>query len=464
MATVFNYPDVSNVLARALASRISSLNYDHFDADARRWAKDAIADMIGCALLGADAGITEAITSVDGLTNGPCLILGTKIRTGRLDAALINGTAGHALDYDDTSKSMSGHPTVIIVPAILAVAEAAESSGRDFLDAYIVGVETATRIARGVNFHHYEKGWHPTATLGIFGAAAASARLLRLPEDQIAHALAICVSLAAGVKANFGTPIKPLHAGMAARNGLFAALLAQKGIDASPVAFEHVQGFLEVFNGAGNYDAARMLEGWGAPLDLLNPGISIKKYPCVYSVHGAIDAAIDLRSHSLSDSAQIASVRVTMHRRRLLPHVLNKATSALNAKFSLSYAVARALVDGAVSLHHFENDALQDAEVQRVMELIETQAHDDDSNDYGAEVVVTLASGERQAASVTAPLGRGPEAPLRPGMLQAKFVDCASRSLTKEGCQKVFGQLMDLENLPLMSALTGAIEAASHRR
>src|SRR5690606_25980094 len=147
-------------------------------------------------------------------------------------------------------------------------------------------------FARGVNFQHYEKGWHPTATLGIFGAAVAACVLMRLNEDQIASAISISASLASGIKSNFGTPTKPLHAGIAARNGLFAALMAAKNLKASPVALEHPQGFLEVFNGAGNYNIERMLTGWAEPLDMLAPGISIKKYPCVYSVHGAIDAAI----------------------------------------------------------------------------------------------------------------------------------------------------------------------------
>ncbi len=449
------------MLALELARRISALDYETFDPAALKWAKDAIADMIGCTLLGASAPITEAVLTVEEPKPGPCLVLGRRFRLGRLDAACANGTAGHALDYDDTSKSMAGHPTVIIVPGLLAIAEATNASGAQLLDAYIVGLEAATRIARGVNFHHYEKGWHPTATLGIFGAAAGCARLLGLPEQQIAHALAISVSLASGVKSNFGTPVKPLHAGMAARNGLFAALMAQKGIEASPVAFEHVQGFLEVFNGAGTYDIARMLDGWGAPLDLLDPGISIKKYPCVYSVHGAIDAAIELRAEKNIDPAAIRKVVVRMHRRRLLPHVLNAATSALNAKFSLSYAMACALVHGAVTLDHFEDQALHDPSVQRVMALIATEPHDDNSNDYGAEVSVTLDSGDTVSAFVASPLGRGPEAPLPAAMLRSKFMDCASRALSSQGCAEVFDLLMGLESLGSTGELTRAIEAST---
>ncbi|ARC38738.1 MmgE/PrpD family protein (plasmid) [Paracoccus yeei] len=448
-------------LSRELAKRVVALDPARFDPEAVKWARNAIADMIGCTLLGAPTETTEASLMPGIYGPGPCLLLGRKERLGMLDAAFVNGTAGHALDYDDTSKSLSGHPTVIIIPGLLALAEATGASGKDLTDAYIIGVEAATRFARGVNFQHYEKGWHPTATLGIFGAAVAASVMLKSDEAQIADAISISASLASGIKANFGTSTKPLHAGIAARNGLFAALMAARGVNGSPVALEHPQGFLEVFNGAGNYDADRMLVNWAEPLDLLAPGISIKKYPCVYSVHGAIDAAIQLHDGPLPDSGAVADVLVRMHPRRLLPHVRNPATSALNAKFSLPYSVSRGLVNGAVLLDHFEDAALHDPEVTRVMGLIRMEPHDDDANDYGAEVVVTLKDGTVLRQSVAAPLGRGPETPLPQDMLEAKFTDCARRTLTDDGAAQVFALLMRLDALPRATALTDAIEAAT---
>jgi 2-methylcitrate dehydratase PrpD len=446
-------------LALEIARRAGALNYETFDQEAIKWAKQAIADMVGCALLGANTDTTAMAIDAGDFPAGACLVLGRNMRLGKLEAAFVNGTSGHALDYDDTSKSLSGHPTVIIIPGLLALAEELGSNGQDFMDAYIVGVETATRIARGVNFYHYEKGWHPTATLGIFGAIAAAARLMRLSDEQTAHALCIGASLASGIKANFGTPVKPMHAGLAARNGLFAALLAQQGFEAAPAALEGKQGFLEVFNGAGNYDAGKMLSGWAQPLDLLEPGISIKKYPCVYSVHGAIDAGIAL--HGSIVSGDIEAVLVRMHPRRLLPHVLNPATSALNAKFSLSYAVSRALVNGAVTLDHFEDEALHDPDVARIMNLVQMKPLDDHSNDYGAEVIVTLKDGSTVTNAVASPLGRGPEVPLPESMLATKFMDCAGRSVTPKGTQTVFGMLMALETLPSIRDLTDEIKAGT---
>src|SRR4029077_5316506 len=211
---------------------------------------------------------------------GECLIFGSDRRAAPLDAALVNGTAAHALDFDDVSNSLGGHPSAPILPALFALGETLDSTGRDFITAYVVGFETETRIGRGVHFHHYEKGWHPTATLGVFGAAAACCHLPGLARAKTAQALAIAASLAAGIKANFGTMTKPLHVGHTARSGLFAAMLAREGFTANPAALEHKQGFLEVFNGAGTYDAARILERWGEPYDIVRPGLAVKQHPC----------------------------------------------------------------------------------------------------------------------------------------------------------------------------------------
>ncbi len=209
-----------------------------------------------------------------------------------------------------------------------------------------------------------------------------------------------------------------------------------------------------MFNGAGHHDATRMLDGWGAPLDLLAPGISIKRYPCVYSVHGALDAAIALHRRHAMDAAGIARVTVTMHRRRLLPHVQRPATSALDAKFSLPYNVARALISGRVGLADFEGDAFRDPVIRAVMGRIATRPHDDDANDYGAEVEVLLADGTVLRESVSAPLGRGPETPLPVEMLRMKFEDCATRILPVQAASRVFESLQALDALPSARRLT----------
>ena len=168
----------------------------------------------------------------------------------------------------------------MVMPIIFALGDVLEISGKDAILAYVVGQETISRIARGVHMHHYDKGWHPTATLGVFGATATASRLLGLSIEQTAKALGIAASLASGIKSNFGSMTKPLHVGHGNRNGLYAAMLAKEGFTSNDNAFEHKQGFLEVFNGPGTYNVDKMLADWGNPFDLVSVGVGLKKHPC----------------------------------------------------------------------------------------------------------------------------------------------------------------------------------------
>ena len=448
-------------VALELARNINTIRYENLPEPAIYWAKVAIIDTVGSLLAGVKepcATIVERVSGIDTLPEGPCLVFGGSKRARPLDAALINGTAAHALDYDDTSKTMSGHPSAVIVPPVIALGEEIGANGKSIIEAYVSGFETGTGIGRGVNFYHYEKGWHPTATLGVFGAAAACGRLLKLSDERLATALAICASLSAGVKANFGSMTKPLHVGFAGRNGLFAALLAGEGFTASGDAFEQSQGFFELFNGPGNYDANKITANWADPLDIVKTGISIKQYPCVYSTHAAVDAAVLLRNQSPLNPAEIKEVEVCMHKRRLLPHTMRPATSGLNAKFSLPYIIARALIDGRLMIEHFEGDAYAEPAVQALMGKIRTKPHFDDDKDYSGSVTVTLKDGTQRSEYVIMPRGRGPEYPLSDEDLRIKFENCASRLLPMDTVKTLYGQLKNLERLDSIRKMTSLIE------
>ena len=240
-------------LALALARRICGLRMEGVGERALRHAKTCLIDAIGVTLAGVHEDAVRILMRTPGVAGaaGPCLLVGTRQRTSALDAALVNGTASHVLDYDDFSSVFGGHHTVPLMAALFAVAEERALSGRELLLAYVAGVESEIRLARAVHFHHYDKGWHPTSTLGVFGAAAAVSRLIGLDPGRTATALAIAASHASGLKANFGTMTKPLHAGQCGRHGLLAALLAEAGFEANPEALEHEQGFLNAFNGPG---------------------------------------------------------------------------------------------------------------------------------------------------------------------------------------------------------------------
>jgi 2-methylcitrate dehydratase PrpD len=456
-------------LTLELAKRINAMRFEQLPAEAVYWAKVGILDTLGVTLAGSTDAGTRIVARSLASGNGPSLVFGSTARVSALDAALINGTASHALDFDDCNNTLGGHPSVPILPALFALADEHGASGRDFIAAYVAGFETECKIALGVNFYHYMHGWHPTATIGIFGTAAACARLLRLDDAQTATALAIAASLAAGIKANFGTMVKPLHIGHCARNGLFAALLARDGFSANAAAFEHKQGYFEVFNGSGNYDASKILPAWANPLDIVRPGIAIKQYPCCGSTHPAIDVMIGLaREHNLKPD-EVERIDSWTHTRRLEHTNRPDPQSTTDAKFSVQYCLARALVDRKVVIEHFEGDSFRDPQVRSVLARVHaapyTTAQFPADNHFGAEVKVTLRGGKTMSAKVDQPLGRTSANPLPPERLKEKFDNCAARVLASESVRALYAAIQDFENLRDVRDITASMAGkAEHPR
>jgi 2-methylcitrate dehydratase PrpD len=454
--------------ALELAQRIDALRYEDLPPDAVHGAKVGILDTVGVTLAGSNdpsATIVAGVLSA----NGPSLLLGSAKRTGALDAALVNGTASHALDFDDCNNTLGGHPSAPILPALFALADEIGASGRDFITAYIAGFETECKISMGVNFYQYTRGWHPSTTIGVFGAAAACAKLMKLDDERTAVALAIAASLASGIKSNFGTYVKPLHVGHCSRNGLFAALLARDGYTASPVAFEHKQGYFEVYNGAGNYDADKILPAWASPLDIVKPGIAIKQYPCCGSTHPAIDAMLELvRKHDLKADA-VERIQSWTHARRLEHTNRPDPQSTKDAKFSVQYCLARALVDRKVAIEHFEGEAYCDPAVRAVMGRVQVAPYTTEQfpaeNHFGAEVKVTLRGGTVLAHKVDQPAGRTSANPLSHERLKEKFENCANRALPDERTGAVYALIMGLEKLADVRAVNNAMvaEASAQR-
>ena len=454
-------------LSLELASRIHAFDTKRVGAELARAAKTAIVDTVGVTLLGAGDESTRILADTPGVAGAPgtCVVIGAAIRRSPLDAALLNGVASHAHDFDDFSREFGGHPSVPVLPALLAVSERGDVSGADLIAAYVVGVETETRIAGGVHFHHYEKGWHPTATLGIFGAVAGCARLMGLDERQTATALCIATSLSSGIKANFGTMTKPLHVGHCARNGVLAALLAERGFNAKLDAFEAPQGFLNVFNDPGRFDAVGILQDWYDPPVVSEPGISIKQFPCCGSTHPAIYAALELERDHDFDAADVAGVEIRAHPLRL-PHTDNAAPGdPLEAKFSIQYCVARALLSGGVSLADFGSGRIHDPQVRRLMGLTRVIADADTAgtqiDPFGAAVSVGLSDGRRLEIHVAQRAGRGAANPMTNKELRAKFEDCARRVFSSAERAALWDLLWRLEALTDVRELTQAMALSS---
>ena len=453
-------------LLEKLVQRVHGFDKRQLTKQSIAQAKVCILDTIGVTLAGYPEPCTQILLKTPGVAAapGPALIFGTARRTSALDAALVNGTASHALDFDDFSGVMGGHHSAPLVSALLALVEERGGTGEDLIAAYVIGVEVEIRLARAVNFHHYDKGWHPTTTLGIFGTAAAACHLMKLDRFRTTMALSIAASLASGLKANFGTMTKPLHIGQCCRNGVLAALLAERGFDAATDTFEHQQGFLNVFNGPGTFDIGKLFENWGEPWEIEAKSIALKQFPCCGGTHPAINVALRLRREERVAAADIVRIEMLSHGRRLRHTNKPHPQTSLEAKFSVQYAVVRALCSGAVRLKDFEADAYFEPEIRRLLDLTTANPHPDSADasakQWGAEVIVTLKDGRRVARRIDHLVGRGGDDPMSSSELWDKFSDCAARALPREQIAPLYERLETLDKVTGIAQLTRLLEVS----
>ncbi len=441
-------------LALELARRINATRFEDLPTDAVHWARVGILDTVGVTLAGSDYDGARILAEALAPAAGPSLVFGGSQHVAVLDAAYINGIASHALDFDDCNNTLGGHPSAPVLSALFALADqlgagAQPVDGREFIAAYVAGFETECKISMGVNMYQYTRGWHPTATLGVFGAAAACARLMKLTDEQTATALCVAASFSSGIKSNFGSMTKPLHVGHAARNGLLAAQLARGGFTANPNAFEEKQGYLDVFNGKGNYDIEKILPSWGQPWDIVQPGIAIKSYPCCGSTHPAIDVMLTLaQQHDLKPD-QVERIDSWTHTRRLEHTNRPDPRTETDAKFSVQYCLARALADRKVVIDHFEGDAYKEVRIRNILPRIHAEAYTTaqfpEDNHFGAEVKVTLKDGRVVSGKVDQCFGRTSEVPLPPALLKDKFINCAIAVLPDAQAADLYQAIMTFE-------------------
>jgi 2-methylcitrate dehydratase PrpD len=322
-----------------LADPWRTVTLDDLPAEAVEVSRHCILDWIGCALAGSREPLTEILAArVAAAEPGTSTLVGLPGRAALRTAALMNGAAGHALDFDDTHTMLSGHPTVPVLPAVLALAERDDRSGADLLSAFIAGVEVECRIGALLAPGHYRAGWHATGTIGVFGAAAACAHLLGLDATEWEHALGLAGTQSAGLKATFGTMGKPMHAGKAAADGLLAALLASGGFTGDPAVIEAPQG-LAAASGAGGVDIHRLDRYDGR---FVIRTTLFKYHAACYLTHAAINAALKLRDDVKPADVDRIEVRVA-------PEVLDvcnigEPRTGLEGKFSLRTTTAMALL------------------------------------------------------------------------------------------------------------------------
>jgi len=456
--------DGRSVIER-LAEYTAAESFARLPAAAVDAARRAILDTLGVMLAGAGEEPAARVRAMLARrpTSDEATVVGTALRASMEDAALANGIAAHALDYDDLHASLSGHPSVPVLPAALALAERARASGPALITAFVVGVEIEAKLGRALNPAHYEAGWHATSTLGVFGAAAAAARLLGLPAERVAQALAIAASMASGIKANFGTDCKSLHAGHAARCGLEAAHLAAAGFTGNLRALEHRHGFGATY-GAGEAPAwERAVAGLGAPHELVEPGVGVKRFPACASTHQALDATLDLIEAHAIDAAAVERVECGVSYMAPNQLIYDRAETGLQGKFSMPYCLSVALLDRTVGLAQFAEARVRRADVQALMPRVRMFVHPEQTTRESlarrfSEVTITLTDGRRLQRRVDLAKGQ-PQHPLKDDELDAKFRDCAARVLTAERIEAALATVRGLATLPDVAPLARALAA-----
>jgi 2-methylcitrate dehydratase PrpD len=419
----------------------------------------AFLDTIAVTLLGARMAAPRAVAAVEFTRpgrGGRASVVAMGRKSDALGAALINGTSSHAELFDDNSAPMIAHPSGSLVCALLPLAQDRRATGREVVDAYAVGFEVGVKLGRMLNPGLYERGWHATRVLGVIGATAACARLIGLDAAHTTHALGIATSMAGGIRQNFGTMTMPLHVGLTARDAIHAALLAERDFGADPAALDGKYGFFRVFA-----EQTPALATFGAPFELVASGIIFKPYPSGAPSHAAVDAALTLRRRLEGELTRIARVTCFVHPWNAMTLRDEEPADPLQAKVSLRFCVAAALLHGRLSWREFNDETLADPALQALMRRVFVKIANDlpDNNEFPAELRIETTDGEVLTHRNDVSPG-GSTRPLGDADVMAKMHDCAAGVLTPAAIDRVIGEVQTLETLRDVSSLCEALEGA----
>ena len=458
-----------------IARFIVNTGYEDIPGGAVEKAKRTALDCLGATLAGVVEPVSQTITGYIAKLGGPpqASVIGAGLKVSAPDAALANGAIAHALDYDDCGVKI-GHPSVLVLPAVLSLGEHLGASGRDILTAYILGLEVEGKLALHADFKLMQSRLNHQSWYGSVGAAAACARLLRLDLAKTRMALGIAANFACGLSANHGSMAGAMAAGNACRNGVVAALLAQEGFTANPDIIEAKNGFYDTLVGPGHYDAESMAEGLGNPFYILSPGIGLKKYPSCYHTHRALDGVFQLLGeHRLSDK-DIAEVDVGTSERAMRVLAFSEPATPYQAKYSMPYCIAAAVVDHQVTLDTFTSHKFEDRNIVETRKKVRLSFPDvpiwpgladvgPDTEFVGNPVTIRTTDGRSYSARVDIPRG-DPALPLTDDELLEKYRDCARSQLRPEDIERSLGLVLELERVPdigtLMAILSSPLREA----
>jgi len=453
--------DAPASFAPKLSQFIVNAAYEGMPPKAVETAKAAIMDCLGVAV----AGGSEASAQIAGRlareerAKEEATVYGQRFKSSAVEAAFLNGIGAHAHDFDH-SFVLGGQPTSPIIPAVFSLGDALNASGKQILEAYIVGFEVAAALIFAVQ-NAGGSGWHPNGTIGVFGASAACARLLRLNQAETEMLLGITASMASGVTANFGTMTKPLHVGQAARNGVLAARFAKAGFTANSQALQARNGYFDSYYPGGKLDPAP-IDDLGRVYAIEKYGVRFKPYPCGGLTHTAIYATIRLRDeHHITPDA-VEHVDVAVPADTAAPLVYRVPNTGLEGKFSMPYLIARALVDGQITLETFTDQAVRNKPVLDLLAKVDMKVDPSlqSGADGGRPATVTIKLANEPALTLQQRFPKGsPQVPMSPEERLAKFRDCTRGALSNSATDRALGYVNELETIrsirPLTSLLGG---------
>lgn len=436
-------------VTEAIASWITSTTFNDLPEAAVTEAKRAILDTLGVSL----AGSTQPVGKIVGdftreLQGNPeAGIIGNGYKGTAVDAAFANGVLAHAVDYDDTWLPV-GHPSCTVFPVILSLGEKLNSSGKELIEAFVIGLEIHGKVGYGYN----TPGFHSTSVYGVLGAAAAAAKLLRLDAWQVRMALAIAGSHASGLGKNSGTMTKPYHAGNAASGGLRAALLAKAGFNGDPDILGP-SGYPATFMRTEDYDAQTTIAALGNPYHIVSPGIAVKKYPTCYLNHRALDAILNLATSHNIQPEDVEEVVVTVPHDKWLNRT--ELDFGLRAKFSIQYNMVEALLNRKVVIESFEDGRVFRPEVQDMMQRVRLNVDSSIPKEYenaANPITIQLKDGRTLNDRVDIPHGDWDDRLTQEEIL-AKYQDNAKRVLTPDNCLRSAELVLGLERLDTITEL-----------
>lgn len=406
-----------------------------------------LTDYSACAVAGPSSEASQNVLAylrANGLKEGPSSFFGTSLRADLKSAALFNGVSSHCMDFDDVSWTTIGHPSVSTAPSVFACAQAGSWDGKRTLLAYVLAIESMHQIAMLTMPKLSERGWHTTMAYGVFGAVVPAALLLKLSKEELINALGIAASRAGGIRANFGTQTKALHAGLANRIGIDSAQLASCGVTASSSAIEGQDGFAQCFTGEDIHGDMYLGKKW----DLEDNGLVIKRYPCCSGSHPTNDVWDEFLQKRPLKAEEIERVEAGVSLLGPKELTCHLPQDAVEAKFSLEFALTYRLIKGPLRLSSFNNENVRDEKIQAFMQKIEMKVSPElaELGFIGTAPVrlkVLLKNGEAIFLKNDLALGN-PEKPLSEAMIHQKFMDCACRSVSEETAESWFEILQKL--------------------